>query len=160
MRKKWIRGGIFLCLVLLLLSNLNRILCVKSPHGVDQARYLYVQPKNKIDVLFLGSSHVHCNVNTQLLWDEYGMAAYLMTGAEQPLWNSYYNLKEALKTQKPKLVDAVDTLGAGDSFATAFLLAMLEKKDIHAAMEAGAEFAAKTCLVNGAFGHGIAFQEE
>lgn len=47
--------------------------------------------------------------------------------------------------------------GAGDSFATAFLLAMLEKKDIHAAMEAGAEFAAKTCLVNGAFGHGIAF---
>ena len=86
MRKKWIRGGIFLCLVLLLLSNLNRILCVKSPHGVDQTRYLYVQPKNKIDVLFLGSSHVHCNVNTQLLWDEYGMAAYLMTGAEQPLW--------------------------------------------------------------------------
>ena len=43
-------------------------------------------------------------MNTQLLWDEYGMAAYLMTGAEQPLWNSYYNLKEALKTQKPKLV--------------------------------------------------------
>ena len=81
MRKKWIRGGIFLCLVLLLLSNLNRILCVKSPHGIDQTRYLYVQPKNKIDVLFLGSSHVHCNVNTLLLWDEYGMAAYLMTGA-------------------------------------------------------------------------------
>ena len=71
---------------------------------IDQTRYLYVQPKNKIDVLFLGSSHVHCNVNTQLLWDEYGMAAYLMTGAEQPIWNSYYNLKEALKTQKPKLV--------------------------------------------------------
>lgn len=44
----------------------------------------------------------------------------------------------------------------GDSFATAFLLAMLEKKDIHAAMEAGAEFAAKTCLVNGCVGHGIA----
>ena len=57
---------------------------------------------------------------------------------------------EQYYTQKPKQVDAVDTLGAGDSFATAFLLAMLEKKDIHAAMEAGAEFAAKTCLVNGA----------
>ena len=67
---------------------------------------------------------------------------------------------EQYYTQKPKLVDAVDTLGAGDSFATALLLAMLEKKDIHAAMEAGAEFAAKTCLVNGAFGYGIAFQEE
>ena len=67
---------------------------------------------------------------------------------------------EQYYTQKPKQVDAVDTLGAGDSFATAFLLAMLEKKDIHAAMEAGAEFAAKTCLVNGAFGYGIAFQEE
>lgn len=104
MKKKGIRGLAFLCLVMLLIGALNDILCVKSPHGVDQTRYLYKQPKDKIDVLFLGSSHVHCNVDTEVLWEEYGMAAYLLTGAEQPLWNNYFLLKEALKTQKPKLV--------------------------------------------------------
>ena len=60
MKKKGIRGLAFLCLVMLLIGALNDILCVKSPHGVDQTRYLYKQPKDKIDVLFLGSSHVHC----------------------------------------------------------------------------------------------------
>ena len=104
MKRKGLRGLVFFCLMVLLLCGLNDILCVKSPHGVDQTRYFYKQPKNKIDVLFLGSSHVHCNVDTKVLWDKYGMAAYLLTGAEQPLWNNYFLLKEALKTQKPKLI--------------------------------------------------------
>ncbi|MDO4331205.1 MAG: hypothetical protein Q4C58_00770 [Eubacteriales bacterium] len=104
MKKKGIRAAIFACLVMLALYLANCILCVKSPHGVNQARGLYVQPDEAIDVLFLGSSHVHCNVDTQLLWDNYGIAAYLCTSAEQPLWNSYHYLVEALKTQKPKLV--------------------------------------------------------
>lgn len=102
--KKWIRAIVFLCLLALVLGEADSVLCVKSPHGVDQMRYLYLQPKNKVDVLFLGSSHVHCNVNTQILWDEQGIASYLCTGAEQPLWNSYYCLVEALKTQTPELV--------------------------------------------------------
>lgn len=59
----------------------------------------------------------------------------------------------------PKLVDAVDTLGAGDSFATAFLLELLKGGTIEDAMQAGSEFAAKTCMVHGAFGHGISFEE-
>lgn len=72
--------------------------------------------------------------------------------------------------QAPVLVKAVDTLGAGDSFATAFLLHFLESRRTYpekmggnsafyrerlmAAAKAGAQFAAKTCLVQGAFGHG------
>lgn len=71
--------------------------------------------------------------------------------------------------QKPQLVEAVDTLGAGDSFAAAFLLSYIgsleDKKAqgradqgafIKKAMAAGAEFAAKTCMVQGAFGYGRA----
>ena len=102
--KKGIRFLCFGCIAAFLLYMANCILCVKSPHGVDQARNLYRQPRNKIDVLFLGSSHVHCNVDPQILWDEHGMASYLLTSAEQPLWNSYHYLVEALKTQKPQLV--------------------------------------------------------
>lgn len=58
--------------------------------------------------------------------------------------------------QVPQPVQAVDTLGAGDSFATAFLLSYMDQGQIQPAMEAGAAFAAKTCLVDGAFGYGTA----
>ena len=77
-------------------------------------------------------------------------------------------------SQAPKLVEAVDTLGAGDSFATAFLLSILESEEkepekmrsdkafyqaeLKKAMEAGAEFASQTCMVQGAFGHGKHFE--
>lgn len=104
MKKKWIRALGFVCLLAAVLHMADSVLCVKSPHGVDQARYLYLQPREKIDVLFLGSSHVHCNVDTRILWDEYGIASYLCTGAEQPLWNSYHYLVDALKSQTPRLV--------------------------------------------------------
>ncbi len=76
-------------------------------------------------------------------------------------------------TQPPRLVEAVDTLGAGDSFATAFLISMTKSKEkdplrmkkdkefyqaeLKKALLNGAEFAAKTCMVYGAFGHGKTF---
>lgn len=72
--------------------------------------------------------------------------------------------------QAPDYVDALDTLGAGDSFAAAFLLSVahsredhpeeMEKKgevyqeEIRKALQYAAKFAATTCLVHGAFGHG------
>lgn len=103
-QRKWIRALAFACLLAMLLHAVDSILCVKSPNGVNQTRGLYIQPYQKVDVLFLGSSHVHCNVDTRILWEEQGIAAYLCSGAEQPLWNSYHALVDALKRQKPKLV--------------------------------------------------------
>ena len=72
-------------------------------------------------------------------------------------------------TQPPHLVEAVDTLGAGDSFAAAFLIEWLKVRDqaaeseevrhklIQQSMERAAEFSSKTCLVYGAFGEGKHF---
>jgi len=110
MKKRWCRMLVFLALTAFMLACLMRILCVKSENGASQARNLYNQPGNTIDVLFLGSSHVHCNVDTRVLWEQEGIAAYLLTTAEQPVWNSYHYLLEALKTQTPKLV-VVDMFG-------------------------------------------------
>ncbi|HZG15981.1 MAG TPA: fructoselysine 6-kinase [Candidatus Bathyarchaeia archaeon] len=60
--------------------------------------------------------------------------------------------------QSPEMVEAVDTLGAGDSFFTAFILHYLQNgQNPLSALEAGTRFAAQTCLVEGAFGYGIAY---
>lgn len=94
--------------------------------------------------------------------------------------------------QLPDYVTPVDTMGAGDSFATAMLITLLRKMEeakiprealktkqeireasmpedvtadtrlemiLLAALQAAAAFSADTCLVNGAFGDGIAVPE-
>ena len=104
MIKKLMRVVGFLFLTIFIFHIVDSVLCVKSIHGIDQARGLYDQPENTVDVLFLGSSHVHCNVDTRILWEEQGIAAYICSTAEQPLWNSYHYLVEALKNQQPELV--------------------------------------------------------
>ncbi len=78
-------------------------------------------------------------------------------------------------TQAPDYVEPLDTMGAGDSFATAMLVSLcgdladqrdvlpawkrLEtpalQKALPKALKNAAAFAAKTCLVRGAFGEGV-----
>ena len=66
-----------------------------------------------------------------------------------------------------KKVEPVDTMGAGDSFFTAFTVAVmrqgfgkektLSSKDIAEAFSYAADFSAETCLVEGAFGFGVKY---
>lgn len=53
----------------------------------------------------------------------------------------------------------VDTLGAGDGFIAAFLLAVLEEKGIPEALAAGAANGAAVCGYQGGFGHGAPWSE-
>jgi len=53
----------------------------------------------------------------------------------------------------------VDTLGAGDGFIAAFLLTILDRNDMAAALAAGAEHAARACGYQGGFGHGAAWTQ-
>ena len=50
-------------------------------------------------------------------------------------------------------VEARDAMGAGDSFAAAFLVRYFDTHDISQAMAFAADRAAHTCTFNGAFGH-------
>lgn len=95
---------LFLILTVVSLVLLAELLSHKSPHGINQAACIYEQPQDSVDVLFLGTSHVHCGVNTAILWEEYGIPAYDYSGAEQPLWMTYHYLQEAYKKQSPKVV--------------------------------------------------------
>ncbi|MFC3395382.1 PfkB family carbohydrate kinase [Brenneria rubrifaciens] len=56
------------------------------------------------------------------------------------------------QTSRP--ITPLDTLGAGDAFITAFLLAFIREQPLAASLSAAADFAAEICLKAGAFGCG------
>ena len=60
--------------------------------------------ENSLDVLFLGSSQLFRSVDTQRLYDAYGISAYNYGASGQSMSITPYYFKEALKTQSPKLV--------------------------------------------------------
>ncbi len=86
------------------LSVSNVVLRERSEAGIMQSVAMYHQPKDTIDVVMIGSSHVHCGINTAALYEHFGIAGYDFSSAEQPLWASYYYLKEVCKYQKPQVV--------------------------------------------------------
>ena len=51
----------------------------------------YDMKPDTVDVLFLGSSHAFEDINTGMLWDEHGMASFILSGSMQPmeLWFVY-----------------------------------------------------------------------
>ena len=99
--------GIFLAVMLFVMD----ILRFKQQDGTLPVRNYYDLPEDTVDVLFLGSSHIGMNVSTQVLWDEFGIAGYKCWGSTQPIWNTYFYLKECLKYQTPKVV-VVDVHGS------------------------------------------------
>lgn len=64
----------------------------------------YKEPKNSLDVVFMGNSDVYRGISPITLWDEYGIASYNYSSAGQRMWTAYYMLVECLKYQKPDLI--------------------------------------------------------
>ncbi len=64
----------------------------------------YELPKNSLDVVFIGSSNMFCDLNPLALYKEQGIASYILGTSSQQLDATYFLLKEALKTQKPEVV--------------------------------------------------------
>lgn len=60
-------------------------------------------------------------------------------------------------SQAPEPIEPIDTLGAGDAFITAFLLAHLDGKTLSESLRQGANFAARICMMEGAFGEGMRY---
>ncbi|WNS79237.1 fructoselysine 6-kinase [Domibacillus sp. DTU_2020_1001157_1_SI_ALB_TIR_016] len=60
-------------------------------------------------------------------------------------------------SQAPESVEAVDTMGAGDSFITAFLLSHITGNEVSESLKSAVSYAAKSCLVEGSFGFGISY---
>lgn len=99
-----IKSLLFLCIFFLLYSAADSVLRFKNQNGPGEMEEYYDLPSDTVDVLILGSSHAGVNIKTTDLWNNHGIAAYKLWGSMAPVWNSYYDLEEALKYQTPKVV--------------------------------------------------------
>ena len=104
MKKSAIRIGCFLIILVAVLSCFNSVFRFKYGDGIYGLTKFYELEDDTADVLILGTSHAFENINTGTLWDEHGIASFLLAGSIQPMWNTYYYFKEALKSQSPRLV--------------------------------------------------------
>ena len=91
------------CMALLLLA-FHRTFSFKYEDGIYDMTAFYELEEDSVDVLILGSSHAFVNINPAVIWDESGITTYNLCGSIAPMWNSYFYLKEALKTQTPQMV--------------------------------------------------------
>ncbi len=62
------------------------------------------QPKDSLDVVFFGNSHVFNGVDPSTIWKSEGIASYVLAGPTQPLSIGRHYVAEALRTQSPKVV--------------------------------------------------------
>lgn len=92
----------------LILAGLSGIFVRKSlakPWNMSvKVNGFYNEEENSMDVMFFGSSHMYCTVDPVLLEEQSGLKSYILATQEQPVWVSYYYMKEALKTQSPKIM--------------------------------------------------------
>ncbi len=127
-----------------------------------------------VDISFLSCSNLTESERKRemLKAQKYGSEIVVGTVGEN---GSYALYKDNWLYQPAVLTDTVDTMGAGDSYLTAFLVQMIRsseegkifsgsdeemQKKIKTGMERGAIFAAGICRINGAFGHGTAICQE
>lgn len=109
----------FIVLIGLVLAVTDEIICAKfigdSTTIVDG---FYAEKKNDIDMIVIGSSNSFCTVDPLVLYEEYGIAAYDFGSSSQPVNLSVLYLKEALKTQTPKVVAFEVNMMMSDSISS------------------------------------------
>lgn len=113
--KNFIKSICFVIIFIILFVNITNLLKDKRvyfPYDVTRkVEGFYNEDRNSLDVVFIGSSHAYYGLNPAVFWDEFGVSSYMFGANEQPLWISYYYIKEVLKYQKPKAI-VLDTLYA------------------------------------------------
>jgi len=102
---------IILALVLLALSFgilwfVQRLLVPKYQVGVIEGSFTEEYYKEKVphDVIILGDCDAYESYSPIKMYEEYGISAYIRGSGEQYIWQSYYLLKDVLRTETPKVV--------------------------------------------------------
>lgn len=91
---------------------MQKFMCI--PFSTDEIRVInfHKEPEDSIDVLLIGSSATYSDFSSAYAYEKFGYTSfpYAIGGSTCTMWKPA--LKDALNTQKPKLV-VVDVFGAG-----------------------------------------------
>ena len=101
-KKEIIKTISFILIFLFLLVSVTYVVQMNGDVK-DRFAGFYSEPKNSIDAIIIGSSPVYPCYATPKIWGDTGIATYLLSSNMQRPVAGYYLVKEALKTQKPKL---------------------------------------------------------
>ena len=100
----FVRLAGFLIVLCAVLTYTAYVLTPKEEYGICPMTNLYAQPRDTVDLLVTGTSLGYSACNTNVLWRAFGIASYNLCGAEQPFWETYYLLREALTLQHPRVI--------------------------------------------------------
>lgn len=108
MKNKRIRPVVtaVICVIVLVLALVFVTRLVKPKrfdYGSTWGQFLK-EDRNSVDVIFYGTSRAYCNIAPAVIWEESGIASYVMAGASQTIPMNYYTVCETLKTQSPSVV--------------------------------------------------------
>ena len=99
---------VLLCLALAwgVLWFLQRLLTPKYVDGVVEGALVaeYYGEEKDHDVIFVGDCEVYENFSPAVLWQNYGINAYIRGSAEQYIFQSYYLLEDTFRYEIPKAV--------------------------------------------------------
>lgn len=105
-RRRLVRLAAFCLLALAMVAFIDQVLWDKGGTILG----FYEEPRDTIDVLFIGGSHANAAFAPTQMYERQGFTGYVLYSWSQPVWTGYHYLKEGLKTQKPKVV-VLDAFG-------------------------------------------------
>lgn len=125
------RAMIFLLCTALLLTFLTAFCKRKTYSGawnyMSKLNEFYAMENDTLDYICVGSSHMYCSINPLEVWDQTGAAGFVLATQQQPLMASYHYIREAFKTQSPKIVFVEAWMGsAGELHDSAVLYDALD----------------------------------
>ena len=94
----------FILLFCIIFYFSSQVLGQKYPTRTAEDIRFRNEPRNTIDVLFIGSSGYYRGISPLVLWKNYGISSYVRSSHAQTSVGLYYSLIETLERQKPELV--------------------------------------------------------
>lgn len=94
----------FFGLMLFLIVNYSGFLLKKRTSGDITWETFYKQKKKTVDMLFFGNSHLGNGLDLNIVNAKTNAKVYNIYSSGQTLSQTYYNVKEALNYQSPKLI--------------------------------------------------------
>ncbi len=109
MWKKTLRCAAFLLIFVLLFLGISPVFVPKG-NGPDsgihehEAKGFLAEPKNSLDVLFLGDSETFSAFIPLRIWENYGITSYLCSTPDQVMYQSRSYLERFFREQSPRVV--------------------------------------------------------